>query len=180
MGLLFLLDILIFHLILCLIFLLMQFPILHSFLLTTNGRKILRLFSPKNFGKTLETTNYATIASIQLLLLFLLWSPSNIIFYDLKYPNNILNSLLFTISWILLSISSFQAGYQVQTGSLGWTSLFFLRKTNISAYAYKRVIQINKTPYLFFFLFSIMDTPNYDFRFIFSSTYLYFLLLSCP
>ena len=77
------------------IFLLLQFPILHSFLLTNSGRRVLRLFAPRNYAKTLETTVYATIASIQLLLLFLLWTPSDIIIYDLKYPFNVLNSLFF-------------------------------------------------------------------------------------
>ena len=65
------------------IFLLLQFPILHSFLLTNSGRRVLRFFAPRNYAKTLETTIYATIASIQLLLLFLLWTPSDIIIYDL-------------------------------------------------------------------------------------------------
>ena len=138
--------------------LLIQFPILHSFLLTTTGRKILRLFSPRNFGKTLETTNYATIASIQLLLLFLLWSPSNIIFYDLKYPDNILNTLLFIISWVLLSISSFQAGYQVQTGSLGWTSMFFSRKPIFPPMPTKGLFKLIRHPiYLSFCL--VLWTP---------------------
>ena len=146
--------------IICNLFLLMQFPILHSFLLTTTGRKILRLFSPRNFGKTLETTNYATIASIQLLLLFLLWSPSNIIFYDLKYPNNILNSLLFIISWVLLSISSFQAGYQVQTGSLGWTSMFFLRKPIFPPMPIKGLFKLIRHPIYFSFCLVLWTPPT--------------------
>ena len=141
-------------------FLLMQFPILHSFLLTTTGRKILRLFSPRNFGKTLETTNYATIASIQLLLLFLLWSPSNIIFYDLKYPDNILNTLLFIISWVLLSISSFQAGYQVQTGSLGWTSMFFLRKPIFPPMPTKGLFKLIRHPIYFSFCLVLWTPPT--------------------
>ena len=79
------------------IFLLLQFPILHSFLLTNSGRRVLRFFAPRNYAKTLETTVYATIASIQLLL-FLLWTPSDIIIYDLKYPFNVLNSLF--LFWV--------------------------------------------------------------------------------
>ena len=140
--------------------LLIQFPILHSFLLTTKGRKILRLFSPRNFGKTLETTNYATIASIQLLFLFLLWSPSNIIFYDLQYPNNILNTLFFIISWVLLSISSFQAGYQVQTGSLGWTSMFFLRKPKFPPMPTQGLFKLIRQPIYFSFCLVLWTPPT--------------------
>ena len=88
-------------------FLLLQFPILHSFLLTNPGRQVLRCFAPNKFAKTLETAIYASIASIQLLVLFLLWTPSNIVIYDLKYPYNILNSILYIMGWVLLSISSF-------------------------------------------------------------------------
>ena len=32
--------------------------------------------------------------------------------------------MLNLLSWALLSISSIQAGYKVQTGSLGWTSVY--------------------------------------------------------
>ena len=32
--------------------------------------------------------------------------------------------ILNLLSWALLSISSIQAGYKVQTGSLGWTSVY--------------------------------------------------------
>ena len=159
-------------------FLLMQFPILHSFLLTNTGRKILRLFSPKNFDKTLETTNYATIASIQLLLLFLLWSPSNIIFYDLEYPDNILNSLLFIISWVLLSISSFQAGYQVQTGSLGWTSMFFLRKPKFPPMPTQGLFKLIRQPIYFSFCIVLWTSPTMTldlfFLAFFYSLYCYF------
>ena len=141
-------------------FLLIQFPLLHSFLLSCSGRKILRLFSPKNFAKTLETTNYAIIASIQLLLLFLLWSPSNIIFYDLKYPYNIFNSLLFVLSWILLTISSFQAGYQVQTGSLGWTSMFFFRKPVFPPMPTKGFFKFIRHPIYFSFCLVLWTPPT--------------------
>ena len=50
--------------------LLIQFPIGHSFFLSNRGMKILEIFAPKSYAKTLRTTVYATIASIQLILLF--------------------------------------------------------------------------------------------------------------
>ena len=141
-------------------FLLIQFPILHSFLLTENGRKILRVFAPRNTGKTLETTNYSIIASLQLLLLFLLWSPSNTVFYDLKYPNNIFNTILFILSWILLSISSFQAGYKVQTGSLGWTSMFFLKKPIFPPMPTNGLFKLMRQPIYFSFCLVLWTPPT--------------------
>ena len=40
------------------IFLLLQFPILHSFLLTNSGRQFLRFFTPRNYAKTLEKDKF--------------------------------------------------------------------------------------------------------------------------
>ncbi len=140
--------------------LLIQFPVLHSFLLSNNGRKILRLFSPKNYAKTLETTVYATIASIQLLLLFLLWTPSHIIIYDLNYPYNILNFLLFILGWVLLSISSFQAGYKVQTGSLGWTSMFLSKKPKFPPMPTNGLFKLIRQPIYLSFCIVLWSPPT--------------------
>ena len=104
--------------------LLVQFPILHSFLLSNSGKKWLHFLAPSQHGKVLATTVYVTIASCQLLALFVLWSPTNIYIYKLNYPYNIPHICLFLASWGLLTLSSFQAGYKVQTGLLGWTALF--------------------------------------------------------
>ena len=104
--------------------LLIQFPVGHSFFLTRNGMRILDYLSPKAHAKVLRTTIYATIASVQLLLLFILWSPSHVVIWKFEFPANIFFILLNLLSWMLLSVSSIQAGYQVQTGSLGWTSLY--------------------------------------------------------
>ena len=144
----------------CNFFLLIQFPILHSFLLSNFGRKILRLFATRNFGNILETTIYVTIASIQLLLLFVFWTPSHIIIYNFEYPLNILNILLFTFSWFLLSLSSFQAGIKVQTGSLGWTSMFFLKKPMFPPMPTKGLFKIIRQPIYLSFCFVLWTPPT--------------------
>jgi len=141
-------------------FLLIQFPILHSYLLSNNGRKILRLFAPKNYAKTLETTIYATIASIQLLLLFIFWSPSRIVIYDLNYPLNIFNFLLFILGWVLLSISSFQAGYKVQTGSLGWTSMFLSKKPQFPPMPTNGLFKLIRQPIYLSFCVVLWSPPT--------------------
>ena len=70
----------------------------------------------------------------------------------------ILNTFLFIISWVLLSISSFQAGYQVQTGSLGWTSMFFSRKPIFPPMPTKGLFKLIRHPiYLSFCL--VLWTP---------------------
>ena len=45
--------------------LLIQFPVGHSFFLSNRGMKVLEIFAPKSYAKTLRTTVYATIASVQ-------------------------------------------------------------------------------------------------------------------
>ena len=159
-------------------FLLIQFPILHSFLLSNNGRKILRLFSPRNYAKTLETTIYATIASAQLLLLFILWTPSNIVIYDLNYPYNIFNFLLFTLGWILLSISSFQAGYTVQTGSLGWTSIYLSKEPKFPPMPTNGLFKLIRQPIYLSFCIVLWSPPTMTldlfFVALFYSFYCYF------
>ena len=86
--------------------------------------RTLDYFSPKAHARVLRTTIYATIASVQLLLLFILWSPSHVLIWKFEFPANTFFILLNLLSWMLLSVSSIQAGYQVQTGSLGWISLY--------------------------------------------------------
>ena len=86
--------------------------------------KILEIFAPKSYAKTLRTTVYATIASIQLIILFSLWNFSGVFIWQIETPASLYMIILNLLSWALLSISSIQAGYKVQTGSLGWTSVY--------------------------------------------------------
>ena len=58
--------------------LILQFPAIHSILLTKRGRKFLSWLIPGRHGETLATTTYAIIASVQLLALFALWTPLGI------------------------------------------------------------------------------------------------------
>ncbi len=159
-------------------FLLLQFPILHSFLLTDSGRRVLRYLAPRNYAKTLETTIYATIASIQLLLLFVLWTPSNIMIYDLKFPFNIINIILYISAWFLLSISSFQAGYKVQTGSLGWTSMFFLKEPKFPPMPTSGLFKLIRQPIYLSFCIVLWTPPTMTldlfFVALFYSFYCYF------
>ena len=104
--------------------LLIQFPIGHSFFLSNRGMKLLEIFAPKSYAKTLRTTVYATIASIQLILLFTFWNFSGVYIWQMETPASLSMIILNLLSWALLSISSIQAGYKVQTGSLGWTSVY--------------------------------------------------------
>lgn len=103
--------------------LLIQFPLGHSFLLTGKGRAILGRLAPAPHGKTLATTTYATIASLQLLALFTLWTPSGIVLWRAEGWMLGLIAMLYLGSWALLTKASFDAGPELQSGALGWTAL---------------------------------------------------------
>ncbi|MBN2758911.1 MAG: isoprenylcysteine carboxylmethyltransferase family protein [Rhodobacteraceae bacterium] len=104
-------------------FLIAQFPLLHSLLLTKTGGRLLVRLVPGPHGATLSTTTYALIASLQLLALFALWTPSGIVWWRAE------GGIFWTIcaayagAWLLLLKASFDAGAEVQSGALGWMSL---------------------------------------------------------
>lgn len=103
--------------------LLLQFPLLHSLLLTQRGRVVLEMTAPRGTGRTLATTTYALIASLQLLALFALWTPSGIVWWEASGLSFWVIAMLYTISWMLLIKASWDAGAEVQSGLLGWASL---------------------------------------------------------
>ena len=103
--------------------LIVQFPLLHSVLLSKRGTKILARLIPGPHGGTLATTTYAIIASLQLAALFLLWTPSGIIWFRAEGWTFGLLCTLYAATWLLLMKASFDAGAEVQSGALGWMSL---------------------------------------------------------
>jgi len=103
--------------------LIVQFPLLHSALLTRRGRRLLSRLAPAPHGRTLATTTFAIIASVQLLLLFVLWTPSGIIWWRAEGVAFAVMCGLYAASWLLLIKASYDAGAEVQSGALGWMSL---------------------------------------------------------
>lgn len=100
-----------------------QFPAAHSLLLTQGGGRLLARIIPGPHGRTLATTTYALIASLQLMALFALWTPSGIIWWQATGPALWGLTAAFAASWLLLGKSIFDAGADLQTGALGWLSL---------------------------------------------------------
>ena len=103
--------------------LLLQFPLVHSLLLTARGNRLLSRLIPGPHGQTLATTTYAIIASAQLLALFALWTPSGIIWWQATGAAFWAITTAYAASWLILLKASFDAGAEVQSGALGWMSL---------------------------------------------------------
>jgi methanethiol S-methyltransferase len=100
-----------------------QFPILHSALLSTWGRRVLAKVIPGPSGRTLATTTYALIASLQLLALFVLWTPSGTVWWRAQGWTLVLISTAYASAWLLLLKAILDAGIELQVGALGWMSL---------------------------------------------------------
>ena len=108
--------------------LLAQFPIAHSWLLTKQGRVLLGRLAPSDCGETLATTTYAAIASLQLILTFVFWSPIGDGFWAPSGVWLFLHIGAFVGSWLLLTKATWDAGIELQTGALGWLALYRGRK----------------------------------------------------
>ena len=100
-----------------------QFPLAHSVLLTGAGGRWLARVIPKTHGATLSTTTYATIASLQLLALFALWTPTGLVWWRAEGAVFWALCVAYATSWLLVAKASFDAGLEVQSGALGWMSL---------------------------------------------------------
>ncbi|MEM7520856.1 MAG: isoprenylcysteine carboxylmethyltransferase family protein [Pseudomonadota bacterium] len=103
--------------------LLVQFPLVHSVLLSSKGGWLLRYLAPSRHAGRLSTTTYAIVASIQLLALFVLWTPSGTIWWQAQGAAFATMLILSGAAWLLLFKSVFDAGVEVQSGALGWMSL---------------------------------------------------------
>jgi len=159
--------------------LLIQFPLFHSFLLSKKGKYILRIFYSKTFENKLDTTVYAAIASIQLFLLFFLWQPSGVTIWNFNGFLFYLFSLIYLIGWLLLSLSSFQAGYKVQTGSLGWTTIFFGKKLVFPGLPYTGLFRIVRHPIYLSFCIILWASPFFTLdKIIVASFYSFYCFLA--
>ncbi len=103
--------------------LVLQFPVAHSLLLSSLGRRALGWFAPKAHAERLGTTTFAIIASVQLLALFTLWTPSGVIWWEAEGAAFVGICTLYAASWLMLMKASYDAGAEVQSGALGWMSL---------------------------------------------------------
>lgn len=102
--------------------LVLQFPLLHSYFLTRHGRARLACLAPRSMRASLGTTLYAGFASLQLLVVFVGWSPSGIVW---RIPQPIASGLwvAYGAAWLLLGKAMLDAGLGLQTGALGWTAV---------------------------------------------------------
>ena len=100
--------------------LLLQFPLLHTALLSRPGTTLMRWMAPGTTGTPLLSTTYALIASLQTGALFLGWTPSGHVLWQAHGPLLVLFEIAYALAWLFLGKAILDAGVELQTGFLGW------------------------------------------------------------
>jgi protein-S-isoprenylcysteine O-methyltransferase Ste14 len=101
----------------------LQFPLVHSFLLTERGRGLLARLLGRH-GHTLAPTTYAWSAALQILATFALWSPSGIVWWQPVGAARVAMHALYAGAWLFLGKALMDGGLGLQTGWIGWTALW--------------------------------------------------------
>lgn len=140
--------------------LLLQFPIAHSLLLTGRGERALARLVPH--GATLATTTYALIASAQLLALFVLWTPSGIVWFHARGAALWGFTALYAAAWLLLAKASFDAGAEVQSGALGWLSLLANRRPVFPPMPTTGLFRLIRQPIYVAFALTLWTVPTWS------------------
>jgi len=104
--------------------LILQFPFLHSLLLTRRAAPMLDALAPSKLSLQLRPTMYVLFASLQLLLVFLCWSPGSHVLWIPSGTTYYLHCALYVASWLLLGKAMWDGHLGIQTGYIGWTSIW--------------------------------------------------------
>lgn len=136
----------------------LSFPLLHSWLLTGRGARLLdRLFGDES-GR-LRTTSYALVASLQLLFVFVLWSPSDRELWRAQGNTRFLFEMLFAASWLLLARAMYDAGLAIQTGWLGWSEVARGRIPRFKPFPTQGLFRFTRQPVYLAFVCTLWSSP---------------------
>ena len=142
------------------IILLAQFALGHSFLLSTQGRAIISKLAPYGWGQDMATTTFASISGLQLLLLFTLWTPTGIVWWQATDGALWVITALYAASWLLLVKASFDAGVEVQSGLLGWGSAILGRKPVYPDMPTRGLFRFTRQPIYLSFALTLWTVPT--------------------
>jgi protein-S-isoprenylcysteine O-methyltransferase Ste14 len=133
--------------------LVVQFPLLHSWLLSNRGRAFLTRLAPLGLGRDLATTIYASTGSLQLLATFGLWSPSGTVWWRAEGTAFVLSAVTYAGSWLLLLKAMADAGLDLQSGFRGWGAVVRNRRPQWKPFSTHGLYRFTRQPvYVAFFL----------------------------
>ncbi len=142
-------------------FLLLQFPLGHSVLLSARGRNALQHFAPRAFAAHLSTTTYVIIASIQIFLLFNAWSFSGIVWWQSSGAVFAVLIALYAASWLMLGLAILNAGITLQSGFLGWWAVFRNTKPVFPGMPTRGLFRVMRQPIYVAFACTVWTVPNW-------------------
>jgi protein-S-isoprenylcysteine O-methyltransferase Ste14 len=139
--------------------LVVAFFVLHSFLLSARGRRALARLAPLGLGADLGTTLFSTIASLQLLVTFVGWSPLGPVFWEAHGAVRVVMTLAYAASWGLLLKAMADAGLALQTGFLGWGSIVRGRKPEFPSFPEHGTFRYLRQPIYLAFALTLWTGP---------------------
>ncbi len=142
-------------------FLVFQFPLLHSFLLSRPGRDTLKRLAPSAYASDLSTTTYVILASIQVMLLFNLWTFSGTVWWEASGLAFGVLVCVYGASWLLLGLAILNAGISLQTGSLGWWAVFTDTKPVYPKMPVRGLFKFSRQPIYVAFACTVWTVPTW-------------------
>lgn len=140
--------------------LILQFPLLHSWLLTARGRRVLAAAVPGARGRTLAPSLYVGLASLQLMLVFGAWTPSAIVWWEPRGVAGVAAHALFGLSWLYLFRALHDGNIGLQSGAIGWWALLRGRRPEFGAMPKRGLFRRSRQPIYLGFLLVLWTAPT--------------------
>lgn len=144
------------------VLLVVQFPLVHSFLLSRSGRPWLQRLSPVGFGRTLAPSTYVLIGSLQLLTTFWAWTPSGVVWHRPHGGSGVAQYAMFAGAWLFLIKALTDAGLGMQTGAAGWWALWRETPVNYGAMPHRGVFALCRQPIYLGFALVLWTAPTWS------------------
>ncbi len=134
----------------------LQFPLLHSALLTRRGQ---RLLGGTPLGRDLATTSFVLLASLQVALTFAVWSPLDPSPFRLEGAWRLVSELAFGGSWALVMWAMRDAGLDLQLGFLGWGAVARGRRPRYRPFSTRGLFAFTRQPIYLAFALTLWTGP---------------------
>jgi len=141
------------------VLLVLQFVVVHSFLLSKRGRALLARLAPFGLGPALSTTSFSAISSLQLLLTFAAWSPIGPVWWEPHGALRVALTIAYAASWGLLLKSMADAGLALQTGFIGWGAVVRDRAPHYGDFPARGLFRYLRQPIYLAFALTLWTGP---------------------
>jgi len=137
----------------------LQFPLVHSFLLTLRGRALLARLAGSRHGRALSPTTYAWSAALQILATFALWSPSGVVWWRPVGGALVAMNVLYGAAWLFLGKALLDGGLGLQTGWIGWSAVWRGRRVQFPPLAQHGLFAVCRQPIYLGFALTLWTGP---------------------